>query len=165
MINLNNKSFLKFFLFFLISGILIFFDQLTKFFAVKYIKTDLLTISFKPFFEFLYVENTGAAFGIFKGMRVFFILITIVAIIVLLFYVYKINLQKEKNFFIFLILIFSGAIGNFIDRVRLSYVVDFINFCFIDFPVFNLADTYITVAIFLLILCFLFEKKVNATKS
>ena len=82
MINLNNKSFLKFFLFFLISGILIFFDQLTKFFAVKYIKTDLLTISFKPFFEFLYVENTGAAFGIFKGMRVFFILITIVAIIV-----------------------------------------------------------------------------------
>ena len=139
-------------------------DQFSKFFAVKYIKTNILNISIKPIFDLVYVENTGAAFGIFKGMRFIFIIITIIAIIAILIYIYRLNLEKEKYSFICLILIFSGAIGNFIDRVRLAYVVDFINFSFIDFPVFNFADSYITIACFLIILKWiLFDKKVNAT--
>ena len=74
---------------------------------------------------------------------------------------YKIdNFKNNILYFVFLILIFSGAIGNFIDRLKNKYVVDFIYFKPIDFPVFNLADIYITIAcIFMIIYLFIFDRE------
>ncbi len=102
-------------------------------------------------FEFSYVENRGAAFGILQNQRWIFLIATLV-ISLLLLRLY-ITLPKEKMYHpvrFSLLLILSGAVGNMIDRVGRRYVVDFLYFKLIDFPVFNLADCYVVIGVFLL---------------
>lgn len=143
------------------SIILIIIDQITKYFAVLHLKDVPAIPVIKDVFELHYLENHGAAFGILQGQKMFFILMTSVVLIILI-YLY-IRIPEEKRYFymrLTLVLLISGAIGNFIDRSVQDYVVDFFYFKLIDFPIFNVADIYVTVATGLLILlCFFYYKE------
>ena len=95
---------------------------------------------------FQYLENRGAAFGIFQGQKWLLLGLTGLVILGVLYVLWK--LPAEKKFLLLKILCFflvSGGLGNMIDRMRLNYVVDFIYFSPIDFPIFNVADIYVTV--------------------
>ena len=106
------------------------------------------------------MENRGAAFGILQNKQKMFYILTIIVLIVICYLLYKMtDIKKNLLYFIVLILIFSGAIGNFIDRLKNKYVIDFIYFKPIDFPVFNCADIYITIACFLMIIYLILENK------
>lgn len=134
----------------LISVLLIFLDQFTKLLAVKHLKGQNPFIIWENVFELRYLENRGAAFGIMQGQKVFFIIFTSIALVGITWFYLKMIPTDKKYFFLDVIsvLLFSGAIGNLIDRVRLNYVIDFLYFRLIDFPIFNVADIYVTVAAF-----------------
>jgi signal peptidase II len=161
----------RFFLFFFVSLFLIIFDQWTKHLAVAFLKGGAEITLLPRVLYLLYVENPGAAFGILRGQQFFFLLITIVVLLGILYTVWKIpssfhsgqvEMEKSRSYFpLFwaLCFVFSGAIGNCIDRQLRAYVVDFIYFRPIDFPVFNVADIYVSVSAFLLLLLFMFYYK------
>ena len=134
----------------LISIILIVLDQITKLLAVKHLKDQAAFVIWENVFELRYLENRGAAFGIMQGQKFFFVIFTSIALVAIAwFYLKKIPVDKKYRFLdVISILLFAGAIGNLIDRVRLNYVVDFFYFRLIDFPIFNVADIYVTVAAF-----------------
>lgn len=140
------KNVLKYVAFISLSALLVFIDQLTKLLAVNnlYNKDNIVLID--NILELVYVENRGAAFGILQNKQIFFYILTIVVLAVILLYVYKIPFTAHYLMFLAtLSFIFAGAVGNFIDRLRNQYVVDFIYFKPIDFPVFNFADICITI--------------------
>lgn len=129
-------------------------DQWTKHLAVLHLKDQNPFILFKGIFQLRYLENRGAAFGLMQNQRIFFYISTlIIAIMVIWFYSHVPMTKKYLPLRICSIFVLSGGIGNFIDRIRLNYVVDFFYFELIDFPIFNVADIYVTVSMF--ILCFL----------
>lgn len=135
--------------------IAIIIDQLSKYFAVKYLKPIGSFPIINNIFHFTYVENRGAAFGILQNRTLFFIVITVIVGTILIYSIVKIPGSTFYKFTLSMIL--GGAIGNLIDRVRLGYVVDFIDFKF--FPaVFNLADSMIVVGAFLLCYILIFKK-------
>ena len=140
--------------------ILILADQVTKSLAIRYLKGNDPYVIINGVLELTYVENTGAAFGMMKGMRNIFLFLAPIVSVVLFIYLVKISenarMKAMISCFIFII---AGALGNFIDRLRLSYVVDFIYFKLIDFPVFNVADIYVTCSSILLILLLIFKYK------
>ena len=142
----------------ILAGVLL--DQITKYFAVLYLKGQEAVSLIPGVLELRYLENRGAAFGIFQGWQFFFIIsaVFITAIVVWLF----LKIPLEPRFLplqICAVLIFSGAWGNCIDRISLGYVVDFFYFVLIDFPIFNIADIYVTVAAFALVLLLFFYYK------
>ena len=104
-----------------------------------------------------YVENTGIAFGMFGGGRVFFIVITFIVIFIMTYFLAKtppyLRTVWQKSGYA---LITGGAIGNLIDRALRGFVVDFIDFRLIGFPVFNIADTAICIGAALLLIHYLF---------
>ena len=154
------RTVLKYILFVLISGFLIFIDQLTKKLAYNHLYNKKPIVLVDNVLELVYVENRGAAFGILQNKHILFYVLTIVVLIILLINLFKLKLStKYIPYFAFLILIFSGAIGNFIDRVKNKYVIDFIYFKPIDFPVFNFADICITIGCIILILSIIFIYK------
>lgn len=132
-------------------------DFFSKRWALNYLR-PIGNAGFIPgFLELQYVENRGAAFGILSGRLLPVIIITPI-IVILVFYIYIKSLVQPRlrAFRIVCILFISGSLGNFIDRIAYGYVVDFFNFLFIRFPVFNVADIYLTVSTFLLLLLMLF---------
>ena len=106
----------------------------------------------------LYVRNTGAAWGMFEGKMVFFYLITAVAVGTLLYLMFK-EKGKSKLLLTAYSLILAGAVGNFIDRIRLGYVVDMFKFEFIDFPIFNVADICLTIGVIFLFYYVIFKEQ------
>lgn len=131
-------------------------DQFTKYLAVIHLKEEPVVL-IKDVLELHYLENRGAAFGMLQNQQWFFLIITVITV-ALMVYIY-IKLPFQKHFIplrICLVCLTTGAIGNLIDRVRLQYVVDFIYFKWIDFPIFNVADIFATVSTIGLILLFLF---------
>ena len=100
------------------------------------------------FSSLTYLQNRGAAFSILQNQKYFFVILTVLVIGAALFYLVK-NYQKSLWLVLSLILIISGGIGNFIDRVHLGYVVDMVQLDFIDFAIFNVADSYLTVGVLL----------------
>ncbi len=136
----------------IVSALLVGLDQFTKYLAVEYLANgDYVTVIDKVL-RFRYVENTGAVFGSFSnhtgGLTIFSTLLVVVLGAVLLFVGRK-GLPKFMNFCFVLML--SGGIGNIIDRIRLGYVIDFIEPVFVNFAVFNFADCLITVSAFLVV--------------
>ncbi len=125
-------------------------DQLTKYAAVVTVKINGPKEFLFGLFQFRYTENTGAAFSSFSDNTALLSVVTAVTILICLIIVLS---KKVKPFFlnICLILILSGGIGNIIDRIRLGYVIDFIEPLFINFAVFNFADCCITVGAFMMI--------------
>lgn len=137
--------------------VLLLIDQLTKLWAVKILKPIGSIPIIRNVLEIYYVENRGAAFGIMQNKQWFFLLITLAVLAGLVWVSGRI--PDEKHFVplkICLYFVGAGAVGNMIDRVFRKYVVDFIYFSLINFPVFNVADIYVTVAAFLLVGLILF---------
>ena len=135
-------------------------DQLTKHLAVKYLKETSGIILIPDVLEFQYVENRGMAFGLLQGRQILF-LILCVAFCAGILYLYA-KIPKNGYYAPLSIIggiLFSGALGNFIDRAFYGYVTDFIYFSLIDFPVFNVADIYVTVSMAFFLLLFLFYYK------
>ncbi len=150
---------------YLIIGIFgIILDFATKKLAAAHLKGGTEVILIEKVFKLSYVENFGAAFGIFQDMRYVFIVLTVL-IVFFLFWLLKDAKTKSRIFKTGITLMITGAVGNFIDRVFLGYVVDFLDFYLIDFPVFNVADCFVCVGAGLLIIYYLFfdceGKKVN----
>lgn len=142
------------------SVFLIVLDQITKLVAVAHLKGQNSFVLIPDVFELHYLENRGAAFGILQGQKWLFVVCTTLFVLVLCF-LYLRTPPTKKFFFlrIVMVLFLSGAIGNFIDRMRQNYVVDFFYFSLIDFPIFNVADIYVTVGAAALILLILFYYK------
>ena len=136
------------------------FDQLTKLLAVKNLKgkADIPLIPDVLYFQ--YLENRGAAFGIFQDRKIFLVLLTSLILVGVCYVLWKIPADKKYIYLRLLcFLITAGGIGNLIDRVRLDYVIDFIYFAPIDFPVFNVADIYVSVGMVFLFIVVLFYYK------
>ena len=129
--------------------------------AVKYLMEQPPVVIIKDHFELRYVQNYGAAFGILQEKRIFFIIITSLVILLIIFYLHR-NFNSLSNLAKFSISMFlAGAIGNFIDRIRLGYVIDFLRVNLIksyDFPVFNIADMFIVIGTILIVFIVLFDK-------
>ena len=141
-------------------AVLVIIDQLTKSWAVKTLKDKDPKILIKGVLQLYYLPsgNTGAAFGILSGHRMLFLFIAAAVVGVILFLL--IRMPMDEKFLvlrILLVFIAAGGIGNMIDRFMLTYVIDFIYFYLINFPIFNVADCYVTVATVLLALLILFK--------
>ena len=120
-------------------------DRITKILAVQQLSGGETVDVIGSVFQFVYTENQGAAFGILQGKQVLFYIITFAVVILILYFL--IRLPAEKRYFpigLVATLILSGALGNLYDRLTQQYVVDFIYFSPIDFPVFNVADIFVT---------------------
>lgn len=141
----------------MILGIIL--DQYTKYLAVTHLQEQPIIV-IKDVFEFTYVENRGAAFGMFQNQQLFFIIVASAALIFMAIMYVRMPMDKKYLLLrICLVSIATGAIGNMIDRARLNYVIDFLYFKLIDFPVFNVADIFASVATCALIPLFLFYYK------
>ena len=144
----------------LLCVLLIAADQATKLLAVARLKDQAPFVLLPGVLELRYLENRGAAFGILQGQKIFLVLFTgLLSALIIYFYFRVPEGKRHLPVRIFLIMLFSGAIGNFIDRCRLDYVIDFIYFILIDFPIFNVADCYVTIAVILFAIAILFVYK------
>lgn len=129
--------------------LLILLDQLVKFWTQSYIPLGGTRTFLPPFFSLTYLQNRGAAFSILQDQQWFFAIITLVFMIGAFCY-WWVSFGKHKGITLGLSLFISGGLGNFIDRVRLGYVVDMIDLDFMNFAIFNVADSYLTVGVLIL---------------
>ena len=147
----------------LISFAVIFADQSLKY----YIKTNFRVGETRKVvpgvFSFNYLQNNGAAWNILAGKMWIFYIITLVASIVVIYYLFNLKYQNI-TFDIGLALIFGGVIGNFMDRLQMHYVVDMFQLDFINFNIFNIADMAITVGLLLVFIYLIFLEDKNKTK-
>ncbi|SUY47212.1 lipoprotein signal peptidase [Clostridium putrefaciens] len=130
----------------------VFIDRVTKMWAVTNLSKGTDVVIINNLFSLSYLENRGAAFGIFQGRAFLLSLLTVIVLLAMVFYLIR---YKPKSFIlkVSLALIISGAIGNLIDRIKYKYVVDFIFFHYKDvysFPTFNIADVLVVIGTFLL---------------
>ena len=138
----------------ILGGIII--DQITKALASTHLKPIATLPIIEDIFHFTYRENTGMAFGMLKEHRWVFMLVSSILIIGMGIYLY--GMKSENRFYdVSLALILSGGIGNMIDRIFLGYVVDFIDCRFINFAVFNGADSFVCVGAGLLMLALILD--------
>ena len=167
---MNKKKYIYWFSCVLLTIALVAFDQFTKYIAVDKLKDNDSFVIFNGIFELFYVENKGAAYGIFSGRTSLFVIITSLILPLVIFEIYriskmigmfgdKVNVCALRWLQVDLFILIAGAVGNLIDRLIQGYVVDFFYFKLIDFPVFNVADCYITVAsAVVIIICFFILK-------
>ena len=144
--------------------ILVILDQISKFVATANLMGKSKYIVIKGLLSFNYLEggNKGAAWGIFSGKILMFVIITIIAIVIISIFIRNITGMVLQYIFGMLM---AGAVGNLIDRVVNGSVVDFICFEFIDFPIFNVADCYVTVScVLIVVMCLLKLKEEDFNK-
>ena len=140
--------------------LLILFDQWTKSLAVANLMNQEPFVIIKNVFQLRYLENRGAAFGMMQGQQTFFVISALIAVAVITYVYFKLPWEKRFHPLRAVVLfIAAGAVGNLIDRLVLGYVVDFFYFELIDFPIFNVADIYVTCATIILALLILFYYK------
>ncbi len=145
---------------FLLIVLLIFLDQFTKYLAVINLQDKPAIKLIDGVLELNFLKNRGAAFGMLQNQKVFFVMIAILIILIIIYVLFRLPDDKKYNVMHFLlVMIASGAAGNMIDRVKQDYVVDFIYFVLINFPIFNVADIYVTVATFVFVILFIFYYK------
>ena len=132
-------------------------DQLTKWLAVTYLQ-DGPVVLWDGVFELRYLENDGVAWGMFGGETFRGILVAVTGalmaglLVILMMRKFRLSLFGKAS----LVLVIAGGLGNLIDRVINGYVVDFLYFRLIDFPVFNVADCFVVIGAFMLIVYLLF---------
>ena len=139
-------------------------DQLTKYLAYTVLKGSGPVVLFPGVFEFRYLENQGAAFGMMENMQWIFILFALV-ISAAAFWIY-LRMPVERRLLplrILCVTLTAGALGNMIDRILHHFVIDFLYFSLIEFPIFNVADIYVCVStgIFLLLLLFYSVRRIR----
>ena len=140
----------------------LFFDQFTKYLAVTRLNNQESFVLIEGMFEFRYLENRGAAFGMLQDMQ--YILAAGALIVCGLIVFLYLRIPERRRYIplrICAVLLCAGAIGNMIDRIRLHYVIDFLYFRLIDFPIFNVADCYVVVSCiaFVLLILFYYRKE------
>ena len=147
---------------------LVIFDQITKYVAKAQIKGEKGYTIIDNIISIKYLDggNTGAAWGILSGKIVLFIIFTIIAIVIIFKFIFNIYNMYKHNYSLnpfvkllnyLLLLLVAGALGNLIDRIVNGYVIDFISFDFINFPIFNVADCYVTISCTLLLIVCIFK--------
>ena len=135
-------------------AVLVCLDLMTKLWAQNTLPEKPI-ILIQGVFELRYLENRGAAFGLLQNQRTFFIILTVIFLAAMV-YAYM-RIPSDKKYLplrLLVIIVSAGAFGNFYDRLTLTYVRDFLYFSLIDFPIFNVADIYVTcsaVAFFILV--------------
>lgn len=138
--------------------ILVLIDQITKYWITHNMDLYSSISVINNVFEIHYIRNPGAAWGLFANRQILFYIGTIIAFILgIWFYRRCAKSGHFLDFQIIIVLILAGAMGNFIDRIRFQYVIDFLYFKLIDFPVFNVADCYVTIGFFCLAYLLLFK--------
>ncbi len=142
--------------------LLIGIDQLTKILALNNLKGKANVVIIPNIFELEYLENRGAAFGSFQGAQIPLIIVSLI-IIALIIWKYG-QIPEGKRFYplkITLGTLMAGAFGNLIDRIFRNYVIDFLYFKPIDFPRFNVADSYVTLSVISLaiLVIFVYQEK------
>ena len=146
----------------LLAALILILDQGTKLWAHSVLRAKPLVL-IPGALELTYLENRGAVWGLMQGWRIVFLIATFLFLgIILWFYIRK---RRDMSLLtrIILALLFSGAVGNLIDRLFLGYVRDMIYFSLINFPVFNVADSAITIAAVLLVIETFFIKGKTTT--
>ena len=137
--------------------VLVCIDQFTKYLVVGHLKDRPAYVLIRNIFQLEYLENRGAAFGILQNQRVFFYISVLLITAAVIWFYSKVPMERKYlPLRICIIGICAGAIGNMIDRIYLGYVVDFFYFNLIDFPIFNVADIYVTVSTIVLVILILF---------
>lgn len=146
----------------MVAAILLALDQFTKYLAVLHLKNNPAIVLIDGVLELQYLENRGSAFGMLQNQKFFILFVGFVFLAVILFFLIKLPTHKKYNIVhILLSVVIAGGIGNMIDRFRFDYVVDFISFILINFPIFNVADCYIVVAMIglFILFAFVFQEK------
>lgn len=138
-------------------------DRITKMLAEAHLYGKAPVPFVKGIAELTYLRNTGAAFSFLSGRTRLLAVFTLFVAVYLVYFLIK---QKKKNpakklYLMSIAMIITGALGNMWDRFALGYVIDFINFTFISFPVFNVADIFITIGGVIFCCCLLFDKSVE----
>lgn len=146
---------------FIISTIaLIAVDQITKIWAVTQLhEVERIIPVIEGVFELHYTENRGVAFGMLQGQLWLFVPMTLLIVALFGIMLLRSPLRHYKLFTIPAVMIIAGAIGNLIDRILYGYVIDFLYFKLIDFPIFNFADCCVVIGAILLVIFFLFVWK------
>ena len=149
---------------FVIGFLIVVCDVITKILALNMMKPiDTLPL-WEGVFHLTYVENRGAAFGIFQYGRWFFIILTVLVLIGV-FYMMRRYGGRSKTFDTATTFLIAGAVGNLIDRIFRGFVVDFFDFRLINFPVFNVADIFVCIGAGLLVLCIIISDESNRSKK
>ena len=133
--------------------LLVGFDQLTKYIVEATMRLYQSIEVIEGFFSITFVTNTGAGWSILEGQMVFFYIMTVIASATMIYYIVKSD-KNNKLFRLAFCLMLAGALGNFIDRLMFQHVRDFLDFIIFnyDFPVFNIADTQLSIGFALLVL-------------
>lgn len=132
-------------------------DQFTKYLASAHLKGQKPFVILEGVFELQYLENRGAAFGLLQDQQFFFLVsVVLIGFVIVWFYTRVPMNQRYLPLRACAVFIMAGAVGNCIDRVTQRFVVDFLYFKLIDFPIFNVADIYVTVATLILAVLLLF---------
>ena len=145
--------------------ILTLLDQWTKSLVVHQLKDQSDIILIPGVFQLHYLENRGAAFGILQNQRIIFVILTIIYLAAVFWFLHR--CPKNGRYTLLHIIasvLTAGALGNFIDRLRLGYVVDFFYFSLINFPVFNVADIFVCVGVGLFCIYTLFFSEKDEKK-
>lgn len=132
-------------------------DQWVKWWIVEHIALDTVQDFIPNVLSLAYLRNYGAAWSLLQNQQFFFIIVTLVVMTGAVWYLVK-NLQGSLWLVSSLSLVIAGGLGNFIDRLRLGYVVDMFHLDFINFPIFNVADSYLTVGVLILFICLMKEE-------
>jgi signal peptidase II len=141
-------------------AILVALDQFTKYLAVTKLSGEDSLVLIDGVLDFVYLENHGAAFSMLQNQQWFFYILTTVFFILAVVVLHRLPQNaKYRPMTISVVVLLSGAAGNFIDRVVNRYVIDFIYVELINFPVFNVADIYVTVGVTILIVLMIFKYK------
>lgn len=142
-------------------AVLVALDIMTKIWAENALREKPIVL-INGVFELRYLENRGAAFGLLQNQRTFFIILTVVFLAAMI-YIYT-RIPNESRYLalrLLVVIVSAGAFGNFYDRLTLTYVRDFLYFSLIDFPIFNVADIYVTCSavVFFVLVVFVYKEE------
>jgi signal peptidase II len=151
-------------LYYALAILVIILDQASKWAVAKFMEIGETIPIWEGVFHLTSHRNAGAAFGILQNQRWFFIVTTLIVIAGIILYLRRTR-ANQPLLSAGLAFILGGAIGNFIDRLFFGKVVDFFHFVLIDFPIFNVADSAITIGVSLIILDALLDTKKNKNKT
>lgn len=141
---------------------LLFMDQFTKYLAQTYLKDGTDIVWIPGVFKLHYLENRGAAFGLFQNRQFLFLALCALFLCAVAFFLARMPATRHYlPLYVIAAALSAGAAGNGIDRILNGYVTDFFYFSLIDFPVFNMADIYVTVSGFFLVIyvCFVYREE------
>ncbi|WP_033657966.1 signal peptidase II [Enterococcus faecalis] len=144
--------------YFLISALLVGLDQWSKYLTVQNISLGETKEFIPGFLSLNHLRNTGAAWSLLEGKMIFFYVITVIVSVVIIYLLIK-NYKKSIWYSVGLSFVLAGAIGNFIDRVRLGYVVDMLQTDFMNFPIFNVADSTLVVGVICIFIYLILDEK------